>query len=252
MDQDHASSRNKYAPSTSDPHTIVSFLTRQQVGSSDSPNISSSQQDLANDLAELADLLAPHNFRLAYENWCWATHAPTWSSVWDIVKLANRPNIGLCLDTFQTVGSEYADPTTSSGLIETAGLQAKLENNFSASLKHLKETVPSEKIYLLQISDVYKPPVPLKNETIDGLRPRGRWSHDFRPYPFNGGAYTKQAVDVAKAVLGTGSRCWFSTEVFDGGPKGNGEGGGMKGDLEAFCQGAMESHKKLLDACTES
>jgi hypothetical protein len=47
-----------------------------QVGSSDSPNITSSTTELAHDLAELADLLAPSGFRIAYENWCWATHAP--------------------------------------------------------------------------------------------------------------------------------------------------------------------------------
>lgn len=88
-----------------------------QVGSTDSPNISTSTDDLARDLRELCDLLAPHSFRLAYENWCWATVAPTWSSVWSIVKAVDRPNIGLCLDTFQSVGSEYADPCSTSGPI---------------------------------------------------------------------------------------------------------------------------------------
>jgi sugar phosphate isomerase/epimerase len=86
--------------STSLPSSSFPKLTKQ-VGSSDSPNITSSQDKLALDLAELADLLAPHNFRLAYENWCWATHATTWSDVWNIVQKADRPNIGLCLDTFR-------------------------------------------------------------------------------------------------------------------------------------------------------
>lgn len=124
--------------------------------------------------------------------------------------------------------------------------------NFENSLKELTASVPKEKIYLLQISDAYKPPRPLKNEAIEDLRPRGRWSHDFRPYPFGGGQYTEQVVVVAKAVLGTGSRAWFSTEVFDGGAKGDGVGGGMDGNLDVFCKGAMESHRKLLDACADS
>lgn len=103
------------------PPCLSNSLTPTQVGSSDSPTISKDPDILASDLAELADLLAPHSFRLAYENWCWATHAPTWSAVWSIVQKANRPNIGLCLDTFQTAAGEYGDPTTPSGLISHLG-----------------------------------------------------------------------------------------------------------------------------------
>jgi hypothetical protein len=80
------------------------------------------------------------------------------------VKLVDRPNIGLCLDTFQTVGSEYADPTTSSGLISTEGVQANLEQNWKYSLANLTKTVPKEKIYLLQISDAYRPKTPLEDK----------------------------------------------------------------------------------------
>jgi hypothetical protein len=46
-----------------------------QVGSSDSPNISTSKEDIVSDIRELADMLAEHKLRLAYENWCWSTHA---------------------------------------------------------------------------------------------------------------------------------------------------------------------------------
>jgi sugar phosphate isomerase/epimerase len=193
-------------------------------------------------------MLAAHNFRLAYENWCWATHAPTWKSVWNIVKAVNRPNVGLCLDTFQTAGSEWADPTTKSGMIESTDFsQTYIEERFQQSMKELAETVPAEKIYLLQISDGYKPAKPIENKVDDsGLRPRGQWSHDFRPYPFNGGYLP--VVDVTRAVLKTGARCWFSMEVFDGGRHGQ---GGMKYDFEEFTQGAMDSMRKLLDECAK-
>ena len=40
------------------------------------------------------------------------------------------------------------------------------------------------------------------------LRARGRWSHDYRPYPFNGGYVP--VTQVAKAVLRTGFTGWFS------------------------------------------
>lgn len=86
----------------------------------------------------------------------------------------------------------------------------------------------------------------MKSDDEKGLRPRGRWSHDFRPVPFNGGYLP--VVDVAKAVLRTRSRCWFSMEVFDGGEDGR---GGMKYNLEEFASSAMESYKKLIEACAD-
>jgi hypothetical protein len=55
-------------------------------------------------------------------------------------------------------------------------------------------------------------------------------------------------MDVAKAVLKTGARCWFSTEEFDEGPDGK---RGMKYDFKHFTK-AMVSHRKLLDMCAET
>jgi sugar phosphate isomerase/epimerase len=89
-----------------------------QIGSSDAPGIaggssggsSSTLDDMAADLAELADEMAPRGFRIAFENWCWATRAPGWRDVWRIVEKADRPNVGLCLDTFQSAGGEWAYP----------------------------------------------------------------------------------------------------------------------------------------------
>ena len=208
-----------------------------QVGSSDSPSITSSTETLASDLAALADLLAPHSFRLAYENWCWATHAPTWRSVYDIVRLANRPNIGLCLDTFQTAGSEWADPTTTSGLLETPGVStSQLEHNFQKSLDEMSKTIPREMIYFLQISDAYKMDPPMDKGTDEhGLRARGRWSHDWRPLPFDGGYLP--VVEVTRAVLKTGYRSWFSMEIFDG---------KEKGDMLEVANKAMQAQEKLM------
>ncbi|KAL8788967.1 MAG: hypothetical protein Q9213_001376 [Squamulea squamosa] len=219
-----------------------------QVGSTDSPHAISSLDHLASDLRQLCDLLAPHKFRLAYENWCWATHAPDWKDVREIVQKVDRPNIGLCLDTFQTAGGEWADPTTASGLIEREGGKELLDKQFKTSLKILGRTIPKEKIYILQISDAYKPPKPLDAEPDEqGLRARGRWSSCLRPVPFDGGYLP--VVDVAKAVLETGFRGWFSMEVFDGGPDGNDT---EWKDMGAYAKKAMESHKRLLDETADS
>ncbi|KAF5011809.1 hypothetical protein FDECE_2099 [Fusarium decemcellulare] len=208
-----------------------------QVGSSDSEGISSSFDELASDLAELADLCATKGFRIAYENWCWATHAPNWKQVWEIVQKANRPNLGLCLDTFQTAGGEYGDPTTNNGLVAASSHEER-ESRWKKSLEELTSTVPADKIYLLQISDAYKmdPPIEDKKDS-SGSRPRARWSHDFRPLPCNGGYLPVQ--DMLAAVLKTGFRSWLSVEVFDSLE-------GENTDMEEYTAAAVESVKKLI------
>jgi len=214
-----------------------------QVGASDSTGISSSLDECAEDLAELADLLAPHGFKLAYENWCWATNAPTWKDAWKVVQRAGRDNIGLCLDTFQIAGSEWADPTTTSGLIEnTEPTSAEARNaRFEASLEKLSKSVPKEKIYFLQISDAYQMKPPLKPKPENGLRPKGRWSHDFRPLPFGNGYLPVKMV--TKAVLKTGYQGWLSMEVFDSKT-------GSDLDLAAEAKQGMKACQQLVEAAS--
>ncbi|OCL08945.1 xylose isomerase-like protein, partial [Glonium stellatum] len=217
-----------------------------QVGSSDTALSKLDQSRIVPDLRSLADLLAKHGFRLAYENWCWSSHAPCWRDVWDIVRRIDRPNVGLCLDTFQTAGGEWGDPTTASGLREDVSRE-QLEKQFEHSLEDLIATVPKDKIYLLQISDAYKPPQPLSPDPDEsGLAPRGRWSHDFRPLPFNGGYLP--VVQVTQAVLKTGFRGWFSYEVFDSGP----DGEGISADMLSYVETAVNCQEKLLIECTQA
>ncbi|KAK4561131.1 hypothetical protein LTR86_005086 [Recurvomyces mirabilis] len=219
-----------------------------QVGSSDSPEekIGKDRTRFVEDLRELADMLATKNFRIAYENWGWSTHAPTWEEVWDICKKVDRPNFGLCLDTFQSAGYEWADPTTGSGMVEDGRSKEQVEKDWKASCDRLAKTVPKEKIFFLQISDAYKvKPGPLSKGEIEGLRPRGYWSHAYRPLPFEG---YLPVVDFAKAVLQTGSRAWWSYEIFDAGA----DGKGKDYDMVDFAKKAMTCQKKLLEECAKS
>ncbi|CRL23175.1 Xylose isomerase-like, TIM barrel domain [Penicillium camemberti] len=215
-----------------------------QVGATDTPEplIKKERNVIISDLQALSDILAKRNYRLAYENWCWSTHAPGWKEVWEIVKAVDRPNCGLCLDTFQTAGNEWGDPTTESGLIESVS-RSELQKRFEASMDELARSIPSDKIYLLQISDAYKVSPPLEDKTIGGLRARGRWSHDYRPMPYDGGYLPIE--DVAKAVLKTGFRGWFSMEIFDSGPQGTGK----KYEMGSFAAKAMDSMQKFLKNC---
>ena len=50
-------------------------------------------------------------------------------------------------------------------------------------------------------------------------------------------------VNVAKAILKTGFRGWFSTEVFDGGPEGQDQ---EWNDMPGFTKKAMKAHERLL------
>ncbi|KAJ5168641.1 uncharacterized protein N7482_004235 [Penicillium canariense] len=215
-----------------------------QVGATDTPatKIHTDRATIVSDLRELGEMLAKHHFRLAYENWCWSTHAPGWRDVWEIVRAVDRPNVGLCLDTFQTAGSEWGDPTSSTGLIKGVPPD-ELTRKFGASMDELAQTVPPDKIYLLQISDAYKVSPPLEDKIVGGLRPRGQWSHDYRPMPYDGGYLPIE--DVARAVLKTGFRGWFSMEIFDAGPQGKGK----KYELDGFAKKAMENMQKLLKNC---
>lgn len=211
-----------------------------QVGSTDSPLEKIHQDKIVKDLAELADFLAEKNFRICYENWCWSSHAPGWSDVWNVCEKVNRPNFGLCLDTFQSAGGEWADPTTASGLREDQSRQ-QIEKDWKASCDALASTVPADKIYLLQISDAYKPERPIPTHEVDGLRPRGQWSHDFRPLPYDG---YLPVEDFTKAVLETGFRGWFSYEVFDSGS----DGKGKTYDLTEYLDTARQRQDRLLAA----
>lgn len=211
-----------------------------QVGSSDSEGIEG-KEAAVRDLKELGGMLEEEGCRLAYEPWCWASVCPTWRDCWEVVKAVDLPNVGLCLDTFQICGGEYADPTTDSGIKHGLSSQ-ELGRQFAESLDELSRTVAGDKIFLLQISDAYVCQPPLVDESIDGLRPKGRWSHDFRPLPFGGGYLPVK--EVCKEVLKTGARSWWSVEVFDSGVDGKKD---RDSGVSEFCGRAMGSVKRLLE-----
>ena len=99
---------------------------------------------------------------------------------------------------------------------------------------------------MLQISDAYRLSEKLDPKPDeDGLRPRGRWSADWRPLPYCGGYLP--IVPFTRAVLRTGFRGWFSVEVFDSKARSDGDL-----DLEGYARRAMESVRRLIrEACAE-
>jgi 4-hydroxyphenylpyruvate dioxygenase len=81
----------------------------------------------AEQLSALADRAASRGMRIAYEALAWGTHVDQYAHSWRIVRMADHPALGVCLDSFHIL-SRGADPT---GIRE----------------------IPGEKIFFLQLAD---------------------------------------------------------------------------------------------------
>jgi 4-hydroxyphenylpyruvate dioxygenase len=126
-------------------------------------------------LGALADAGAEHGIRIAYEALAWGTAVNTYDHSWRIVQAADRPNLGLCLDSFHIL-ARGSDPR---GIEDIAG----------------------EKIFFLQLADAPR-------STMDILQ----WSRHLRCFPGQGGL---DVASVAGAALRAGYRGPLSLEVFN-------------------------------------
>lgn len=95
------------------------------------------------DLSWLADLAATYSppIRIMYEGLSFGAHRRRWQDVWQVVERANRPNLGLCLDSFNTLALEWADPYQPSGR-KSDDVDEKLEKN----MEELVRRVPGDKV----------------------------------------------------------------------------------------------------------
>lgn len=167
------------------------------------------------DLRQLADMGATQTpvVRYAYENLCWSTINDTWEKAWEVVKRVDRPNFGLCLDTFNIAGRIWADPTSPTGKIANADEELK------ASLKNLVAEVDIAKVFYLQVVDAERmetPLVPGHPFHVDGQPPRMNWSRNARTYMYeeDRGAYMP-VEDVARTIVSElGYKGWISMELF--------------------------------------
>lgn len=51
----------------------------------------------------LGDLAARYNVRIGYEPLAWGTVINDWEQVWDVVRRVDHPNVGIILDSFNTL-----------------------------------------------------------------------------------------------------------------------------------------------------
>ncbi|MDF2709424.1 MAG: 4-hydroxyphenylpyruvate dioxygenase [Nonomuraea muscovyensis] len=123
----------------------------------------------------LAERAAAHGIRIAYEALAWGRHVDDYLHAWRIVRMADHPNLGTCLDSFHIL-SRGTDP---------GGIEA----------------IPGEKIFFLQLADAPR-------LAMDVLQ----WSRHHRCFPGQGDF---DVAGVVGHALRAGYRGPLSLEVFN-------------------------------------
>ncbi|CAK7232312.1 hypothetical protein SCUCBS95973_008217 [Sporothrix curviconia] len=184
-----------------------SFLPKEQ--------LLGSVEDRAADLAELADMAAAVSppVRICYEALCWGTYTHTWEASWEVIKAANRPNLGLCLDSFNIAGNIYADPASPTGKTENA------DEVVASSMARLRAMVPRERVFLVQLVDAERLDRPLVagHPFYDASQPaRMSWSRNCRLFYGEEKAYLP-VLQISKTIFGSlgYSNDWVSLELFN-------------------------------------
>jgi 4-hydroxyphenylpyruvate dioxygenase len=129
------------------------------------------------------------------------------------VRLVDRANFGICLDTFNIAGRVWADPASPNGKTENA------DQVLDASLKKLVEIVDVSKVFYIQLVDAERQDSPLiegHSYYAEDQPARMSWSRNARCFMYESdrGAYLP-VEKVAKAIVdGLGYKGWVSMELF--------------------------------------
>jgi sugar phosphate isomerase/epimerase len=136
---------------------------------------------LARDLKKLAMLAIPLGIKIAYEGLSWGRNINEFTTAWDVVCLADCPNLGIGLDSFHIFASK-------------------------TPLDSIDELDP-KKIFLTQLSDF------MWNETPT-FEDRMSTARTFRVFPGEG-VHSAQLADLVLRLERIGYRGDYSFEVFN-------------------------------------
>jgi 4-hydroxyphenylpyruvate dioxygenase len=168
------------------------------------------------DLQKVADLGLREQppIRFVYEALCWGTRVDHWEQSWEVVQAVDRPNFGLCLDTFNIAGRIYADPASASGTTPDCDRVVR------ESIARLLSTVDVRRVFYVQVVDAERLEQPLVegHKFYDAEQPsRMSWSRNCRLFygEHDRGAYLP-VVEISRAIFqGLGYTGWVSLELFN-------------------------------------
>ncbi|KAL2146460.1 hypothetical protein VTI28DRAFT_3929 [Corynascus sepedonium] len=170
---------------------------------------------IVSDLRKVADMgLSQYPpIRYAYESLCWSTRVDTWERCWEVVQRVDRPNFGICLDTFNIAGRIYADPAVPSGLTPNA------EDAVRKSISRMIAHIDIKKVFYVQVVDAERLSEPLVpgHPFYNVDQPaRMSWSRNCRLFygEHERGAYLP-VREIARAFFhDLGFDGWVSLELF--------------------------------------
>jgi sugar phosphate isomerase/epimerase len=151
------------------------------VCSSTSIHASQTPSVLAADLRKLAMLAVPKGIRVAYEGLSWGRSINEFTQAWELVCLADTPNLGLGFDSFHM----FATDTPLAAL----------------------DTIDAEKIFLVQLADFMWQHTPTVAERIETAR-------HFRVFPGEG-VHSGALADLVRKLDAMGYVGDYSFEVFN-------------------------------------
>ena len=170
---------------------------------------------IVSDLQQLADLGASKpTISIAYEALSWGINCSTWESALDLVNRVNRPNFGLCMDTFHEGTRVWGDNASPNGK------QMDADSRLRDSLARFVRDCPVEKIFYVQLSDAERFDPPYSSEhpwALAGEAKEFTWSKHARPFPLERelGGYLPVSQIARAWIVEKGFTGWVSMEVFD-------------------------------------
>lgn len=149
--------------------------------SSTSAHATGDREALVRDLRKLALLAVPFGIRIAYEALSWGRHVNLLTHAWEIVRDGDRPNLGLCIDSYHV-------------LAHNTGVDAV-------------DAIDVRKVFLVQLSDFLWQETRSREDRIETAR-------HYRVFPGEG-VHSREVGALVRKLDDTGYRGDFSFEVFN-------------------------------------
>jgi len=149
--------------------------------SSTSAHATGDRDALIRDLRKLALLAVPYGIRIAYEALSWGRHVNLLTQSWEIVRDADRSNLGICLDSYHVLAHG-----TDTGVVDA---------------------IDPHKVVLVQLSDFLWQETRSREDRIETAR-------HYRVFPGEG-VHSPEVVALVRKLDDTGYRGDYSFEVFN-------------------------------------